>query len=520
MKEQLTFKEFITEELSIMSLDKAIVLITKYLKRKTGIEFFRYPGIEKYKNNSGVGFGIRFYSAKKSLSVRFNWDTPKPQIMGLGSVDIFLGNTTPAKPYNISFDNRVSLVKTLPIIANILTNKKIPTSPIYTLPDGVLLNEGFAGQVNGLLLEATADPFDLETMYDDILDMVTLDNFSKGKIYSKYKGTGFRIFDALETAYPNFIQKTGTKYSWVGKPRDLQALKKEKEKILRAIGAEKASVSVGSAKETYEPTGNIAQLEDDRERLTFEKQLEDMENLLKLTIKGSANAMFVAGRGGVGKTHTTEKVLNDLGLRDGTGYFKNTGSISAAGMYNLLFKYKNDTILFDDSDDALADQSSRNLLKAATDTKKIRKLVWNKMGSNVIDPDTTDLTDEEIIDQGLIPRYFNFTGKIIFISNLPMNKLDPDGALRTRAFLVDINPTESEVYDFMEKIVGDIKLEDGLTLDMKGRRHVVDLLRKGKSKQSPNLRKLSRGLNMAAGAIAAGVNVSDAELQRIIEMYA
>jgi len=141
------------------------------------------------------------------------------------------------------------------------------------------------------------------------------------------------------------------------------------------------------------------------------------------------------------------------------------------------------------------------------------------MGKNVVDPEG-DLTDEEILENGQIPRYFEFTGKIIFISNLPMDKLDPDGALRTRAFIIDIDPTEEEIYDFMEKIVGDIKLEDGLNLDLKQRKKVVDLLRKGKSKQSPNLRKLSRGLNMAAGAIAAGVTVSDSELARMIETYA
>jgi hypothetical protein len=120
----------------------------------------------------------------------------------------------------------------------------------------------------------------------------------------------------------------------------------------------------------------------------------------------------------------------------------------------------------------------------------------------------------------LIPRYFEFTGKIIFISNLNLDKLDPDGALRTRAFIINIDPTEVEIYDFMEKIVDGMELEDGLKLDSKSRLHVVDLLRKGKSKQSANLRKLSRGLNMAAGALAAGVTVSDDDLTRMISTYA
>ena len=130
------------------------------------------------------------------------------------------------------------------------------------------------------------------------------------------------------------------------------------------------------------------------------------------------------------------------------------------------------------------------------------------------------MTDDEILASGQIPRWFEFTGKIIFISNLPLNKLDPDGALRTRAFIIDINPTDVEVYDFMEKIVDKIKLEEGLSLDMKERKRVVGLLRKGVSAQTANLRKLSRGLNMAAGAIQSGVAVSDSELQRMIETYA
>ncbi len=45
-----------------------------------------------------------------------------------------------------------------------------------------------------------------------------------------------------------------------------------------------------------------------------------------------------------------------------------------------------------------------------------------------------DEGDGEESDYGdTLPRYFDFTGKIIFISNLPLDKLDPDGALRHTA---------------------------------------------------------------------------------------
>ena len=238
-----------------------------------------------------------------------------------------------------------------------------------------------------------------------------------------------------------------------------------------------------------------------------------------MTASGASNALFIAGRGGVGKTHTVEKVLSGIGLSDGNGYFKNTGTASAAGIYSLLFKYQNDIVLFDDSDDALKDQEARNMFKAATDTKKVRKLVWNKMGKNVVEPDEYE-DPQELIDDGKIPRYFEFTGKIIFISNLKMDKLDPDGAIRTRAFMIEIDPTDAEIYDFMEAIVDKIQLDGDLKLDSATRKKTVDLLRKGKSKQTANLRKLSRALNMQAGSLKSGVNISDGDLTRMIETYA
>lgn len=248
---------------------------------------------------------------------------------------------------------------------------------------------------------------------------------------------------------------------------------------------------------------------------------EEKEDFYDIEVENDSHLYFTADgicHHNTGKTHTVETTLNKMGLRDGVGYFKNAGSVSAAGLYSLLFKYKNDIILFDDSDDVFGDQEARNVLKTATDTKRIRKIVWNKMGKNIVDPD--EMTDEEILDAGLLPRYFEFTGRIIFISNLKINKIDPDGALRTRGYLIDINPTDIEIFDFMDKIAPDIELEPGLKLTLVDRKHVVDLLRKTISKERPSLRKLSRGLNLFAGAIAAGVEVNDIEMQRLIKTYA
>lgn len=212
-----------------------------------------------------------------------------------------------------------------------------------------------------------------------------------------------------------------------------------------------------------------------------------------------------------GKTQTVERVLHSHGLTDGNGYFKNTGSASAAGVYTLLYHNRNNIILFDDSDGALADQDARNLIKAATDTKKIRKMVWNKKSSFIFDPEQDDPEAHED-DLDMAPKYFDFKGRIIFISNLPLNKLDPDGALRTRAFVINVDPTDQEMFEYMEKILHDIKLEEGLSLTKQEREDVLGVVKTSRRKGDVSLRKLVRALNLAASGAT--------NWQKLVELYA
>lgn len=175
-------------------------------------------------------------------------------------------------------------------------------------------------------------------------------------------------------------------------------------------------------------------------------------------------------------------------------------------MYISLFNNKDGIILFDDCDSALSDQEGRNLIKAATDTKKVRKVAWNKK-SSIIVPREQYEEEEEASDGGAVvnkngdqifPNSFEFTGRIIFISNLKLDKLDPDGALRTRGFIIEIDPTDAEMIDYMAKIAPKIKLENGVVLKQKEIDEVVAEIRKSPKKSDISLRKLVRGLNVKA----------------------
>jgi hypothetical protein len=177
--------------------------------------------------------------------------------------------------------------------------------------------------------------------------------------------------------------------------------------------------------------------------------LDDMENLkqsILKVIKGSANALFIGGPPGIGKTFKTEKILKSAGA----DYVKKPYSpVSGKDLYSLLFSLKDKIILFDNIDGTFNYQDTRDILKAATAPAKVRKLEWNRMGTNnVVDP--KDMTDEEILDAGMIPRYFEFTGKIIFISGLSLDKLIQGNALDNkieRIYLKKENTTNEDMED-------------------------------------------------------------------------
>jgi hypothetical protein len=489
----VSFFQYIFEAINVKNIDKANSIITTYLTKKIGKKMF--PTVEQLKSG---GLGLRYFIPSNGHSFRVNWSSPsKFGTVNVQSVDYWYGE---AEAYHLKFDKDQSLIKIVPLIAEISSKK--PSEGTSSYMDDMGLQESFGNP---------------SVVFRSVLQLITQGSFSKNAVYQAHKTFGIKIFEALLDLKPSYWSGSGSKYSWVGSTVDAKSLEALESRVLDNIGTVKVTVTRGADDVVIDP--KVKEIEDNRVRLSYEEQIKDLKNLLKMTLTGAANALFISGRGGVGKTHTVEEILSQMGKRDNIDYFKNTGSASAAGIYSLLFRFKDKIVVFDDSDDALKDQEARNIIKAATDTKKVRKLVWNKASKNLVDPDE-DMTDEEILDAGLLPRYFEFTGKIVFISNLSMDKLDPDGAIRTRAFLVDVNPTDEEVYDFMDKIVDGMPLPEGLTLSVADRKRVVKILRTGTSKQTANFRKLSRGINMLAGAEHAGVEISDAELQRMISMYA
>lgn len=503
--EQPEDQSIVSEAVSGQNVVQAAQLIKKYLERHTKAKFGLYPTVEQFQNSNDQGFGIRYFlnpSISKFDSVRFNWRNAGINMKSIASVDIF---SKGKHAYHLEFDINSSVVKVLPFVKDFLMDPKRKGNVTYigeSVEHMTMINEANSEELDEFIKMLNKQGGEFVINRSKLYDMT--------KAHPMLPNTmGAKVFDALRDINKDaFIQK-GKRIKLKISP---ELIKRYYDDITKAIGLT-VKVSAGAGgQEVIEPSPQIKEIENEGiERVAYEQQLKDMRSLIKLVIQGISNAVFIGGRGGIGKTYNVEEVLQkEYGMTDGDQYFKNTGSISASGLYRLLFKHRKSILLFDDSDDVFKDQTSRNLLKAATDNKAKRKLAWTKKSSDIIYGDDFSDDDEE---EGLLPSFFDFEGRIIFISNLGKDDIDPDGALRTRGFMIDIDPTNVEIYDFMRKIAPNIKLEtmDGtvINLSQEKRTEAIDYL-ESQNFNNPNLRMMERALYVRAGSeLDSSINWKD-----------
>ena len=167
-----------------------------------------------------------------------------------------------------------------------------------------------------------------------------------------------------------------------------------------------------------------------RERFSI---LDDMP---QASIDGVVRGMVVTGPPGVGKSYGGEQVLEKNSLFDTLAGNKLRfevikGASSAIGLYKVLYNNadKNSVLVLDDCDTVLYDETSLNLLKAALDSCKKRKLSWN--------------TDSALLRREGIPDQFEFQGSVIFITNLKFDNVrgkikDHLAAIMARCHYLDL----------------------------------------------------------------------------------
>jgi hypothetical protein len=212
--------------------------------------------------------------------------------------------------------------------------------------------------------------------------------------------------------------------------------------------------SAGKAKVTQREETDEETIERMRERF------EMLDEMTRATKKGDVRAMIVSGPPGVGKSFGVEKQLGKHDLIATLGerppkYEVVKGAMSAIGLYCKLYKYadKDNVIVFDDCDSVLQDELSLNILKAALDSKKTRRIHWN--------------TDSFKLRNEGVPDSFEFKGSAIFITNIKFDNVkskklrDHLEALESRCHYIDLTiDTEREKMLRIKQIVSDGMLNE------------------------------------------------------------
>lgn len=180
------------------------------------------------------------------------------------------------------------------------------------------------------------------------------------------------------------------------------------------------------------------------------QRFQFLNKTVKMVATGLQPSAVISGSGGLGKSHSVRKALLESGLTDmsyitadeGTVVNRNRGFVvvkgysTAKGLFRTLFENNGGIIVFDDCDSVLKDPVALNLLKGALDSYDTRIISWN---ADMRDPD--------------LPRSFIFTGRVIFISNIPEEKIDQ--AIRSRSAVIDVTMTLQEVVDRMASMIND-----------------------------------------------------------------
>ena len=150
---------------------------------------------------------------------------------------------------------------------------------------------------------------------------------------------------------------------------------------------------------------------DDQGMDRIKERFDILDEMTNATLDGIVRGLVVTGPPGVGKTFGVEQVLEKDSIFDmmADKPMRHTfvkGAMSAIGLYSTLYKYSDSKsiVVLDDCDTILFNEDALNILKAALDSTKKRKISWN--------------SDSNFLRREGVPGEFEFNGSVIFITNL------------------------------------------------------------------------------------------------------
>ncbi len=170
----------------------------------------------------------------------------------------------------------------------------------------------------------------------------------------------------------------------------------------------------------------------------LEENYANVEKYIQGICKGEFRSVIVNGPPGVGKSYSVDTYLQQYAKED--SYKVAAGHMTPLSLYGNLYQYRNvgDVLVLDDIDSVFSKIEGINLLKAAMDTKPVRRINWESSSAVVM-------------NLGL-PSHFEFKGSVVLISNIGFvqkkGKMQEHlDALKDRSYSLHISDnTKEELY--------------------------------------------------------------------------
>lgn len=486
-----TFTDFLTEaKFSENAVEKVLFNIKKLIEKKTGQKLYRYGGETGFqeiqiKSHPGTGKGFLYFTTQKT-AIRFNF--VKGEFI---SINIWkqwkIGE---ASDFYIDFGG-ANIVKIASLILDkiydALHGKNIKGMiPVY-LPESYepnFLTEAVAGKIT---------PEEFFKICRDSFPEKSVEDF-KEMHWSEIANAG--ASHNLKTI-PQFVKQNpvpGKKgyYSVIPAATPAATVAEPSNagdpilyiKVTAQDPVSKKFLSSSESQAAQDMYSKIQGALADNSDNMAKKEIKDpkslfgaLANLTKLVIKGTNKALMIYGGPGTGKSWTVTNEINNAGMVKNKDWFHIKGKITTGALYETLFMHrKGELIVFDDADSVFGTEDSANLLKAALDSYDERYISWispktqnvsklndaqreafnneldKRLKEDPLDVDYDEETGKEVKKKPIkYPSEFKYEGRIIFISNLPGNKLD--SAILTRAFKINMDLTDDQMFMRMEEII-------------------------------------------------------------------
>lgn len=160
--------------------------------------------------------------------------------------------------------------------------------------------------------------------------------------------------------------------------------------------------ATNSAQLTIVSANNPLEAYEQQDYTELEEAYSILSTFIRHIANGKCRGLLLNGPAGIGKTNSVSRLLDQHGTQS---YKIVAGNMSIFNLYIELYRHREqgEIIVLDDIDGVFKQIDGINILKAATDTTKQRRISW--------------ATSNPMLKIWGIPKAFDYNGGIIVISN-------------------------------------------------------------------------------------------------------